>query len=258
MLNRKIIFDKITALQENKITPEDMYGWVLSIVVTPEYETSTQEDPLIHASLQDLMNITQASNKRRPPEELLEYYRRCLSGQEEYDEAQALTLSTKAYAKSKGVEQEGGDPGSSNISLNFKSSYKKSKRGFGLVLRAYIYLFALCIIGIHLASILNPELLFYYEEAGETNKYIMTEAIPHVTYAFILLVPFHWLVRNPWLFFSLPAMIFGTFYYWRISLELIMKLSLHQFFILIVLPFGAIPATLALVLLLIEWKQSRR
>ncbi|MFA5261112.1 MAG: hypothetical protein WC450_07800, partial [Candidatus Omnitrophota bacterium] len=77
MLNRKIIFDQITALLEKKVTAEQMYGWALGIVVTQEYEKSTQEDPLIHTVLEDLMNIAQESIKRRPSEDLLEYYRRC-------------------------------------------------------------------------------------------------------------------------------------------------------------------------------------
>ncbi|HQO58683.1 MAG TPA: hypothetical protein PLT76_08210 [Candidatus Omnitrophota bacterium] len=255
MLNRKIIFDQLTALLDKKVTAEAMYGWALGIVVTEEYEKISQEDPLIHTVLEDLMNVAQASEKRRPSEELLDYYRRCLSGQDDYDAKSASTLSNKAYARLKGSEPE---PSSfAGLNRGIKKSYKKSKRGFLLFLRGYVYFFALCIIAIHFASMLSPEIVDY-DGTGNTNRYIMTEAIPHVTYAFILLVPFHWLVRNQWLFFSLPAMIFGAFYYWRVSLELIVKLSLHQFFILVILPFGAIPATVALVLLLIEWKRTRR
>ena len=242
---------------ENKLTAEELYGWALGVVVTQEYERTTQEDPLVHMVLEDLMNISQESIKRRPSEELLEYYRRCLAGQEDYEAGTASSLSNKAYARLKGLEAESHDSSMAGFNRGIKKSYKKSKKGFFLFLRAYVYFFALCVIGIHLASMLTPELVDY-DGSGNTNHYIMTEAIPHVTYAFILLVPFHWLVRNQWLFFSLPAMIFGAFYYWRVSIELIVKLSLHQFFVLVILPFGAIPATVALVLLLIEWKRARR
>lgn len=255
MLNRKIIFDQITALLEKKVTPEEMYGWALGVLVTQEYEKSIQEDPLIHTVLEDLMNIAQGAVNRRPSEDLLDYYRRCLAGQDDYDFKMASSLSSKAYARLKGAESD--QPSFAGLNRGLKKSYKRSKRGFLIFLRAYVYCFAICIIAIHLASMLSPDLVDY-DGSGNTNRYIMTEAIPHVTYAFILLVPFHWLVRNQWLFFSLPAMIFGAFYYWRVSIELIIKLSLHQFFILVILPFGAIPATVALVLLLVEWKRTRR
>jgi hypothetical protein len=111
-------------------------------------------------------------------------------------------------------------------------------------------------MGIHLLSIISPDLAFFNitDRAGQS---FWRETIPQVTYAFILLVPFRWLVRSPRMFLALPAMIYGVYYYWAVSFDLINKLAENPLLVPIILPFGAVPATLALLLLLMEWKHSR-
>ena len=60
------------------------------------------------------------------------------------------------------------------------------------------------------------------------------------------------------MFFSLPTLLLGAFYYWKITFDLFLKLELSWIFVILLLPFGAIPATFALYLHLREWRKYRK
>jgi hypothetical protein len=75
-------------------------------------------------------------------------------------------------------------------------------------------------------------------------------------YALFILLPPTVLAKRPMIYLSLPVVIWGMYHYCEFVVSKIHTLP-HPMFILAFLPFSAIPATLALCLLLVRWKESR-
>ena len=253
MFSREILLSKIKGYLNNALSKEAVYAWVLSVAVAKDYEQAVQNDALMQDAVRCLMNITQRDPARIPSTELLEYFCRCLAGDEAYD----VNRSKKYFAQfSSGIKSTAGtSPKHKVFSTRKKSGFLEGRLASWL--RFYILGFAVCSLMIQLFSVLDPNFMRYGE--GQLDRAVVFKrALFQIVYATFLLFPISLLAREPWIFFALPTFIFGAFYYWKLTLNMALELKMTTVYILAIIPFSILPATLALLLLFLHWKKFKR
>ncbi len=245
MIDRAGVLAKLNDYLEEKISKTEVYEWALMLALSKEYEDIAVQDPLIQKTVLAMIDINHADIKKIPPRKSLEYLKHCLEGSEEFLE---VTLPAQA------ASEETQNPKYQFLKKAFRP--RDVPKGVLVILRIYVIVFCLCSIAIHSVSILNPGFL-RLGESTPSSAAIVRESFPHLIYAFFLLIPPVWIARGIWFYLSFPILTFGMLYYWYISFSFAMKFALSAIFILVVLPFSAIPATLALVLLFIYREKSK-
>jgi hypothetical protein len=255
LINRDIALQKLNAHLSQGLSREELYEWALGLAVSEDYQSLSQSDPLLRATLDAMMKFNRKDPAKSSPPGALEYYRRCLAGEAEFVPG-ALAGAPKASKPADG-ETSSADPSFPQPkSLTFKESIEqfrewKYSRDVFLVARLYVVVFAVCCFVVQVSSVINPGFMqigLWVPSRGQA----LLAAIPHLFYAYLVLLPPRRLIQGKMYLPSLLAFILGAAYYWRMSFLIVTQLSLNWIFLLVMLPFSAIPATLALILLLAE------
>ncbi len=243
IVNRETILRELSAYLNNELSKQEVYEWALSVAVTDHFQELARGDVLIRRTIQAMIDINHDDLKFIPTRKALEYYRRCLVGEEKF-----VPLEINKDLKNLNIPD---DPDIVN---------RKKKPKYFIFFRIYIIIFSICSLTIHIASMIDPA-FFNLDQTSPTRLAVIKESFPHVFYALFVLIPVRYLVR--WVLFY-PSFVFlslGMLYYWYISFQMVLKLSLNMVFIFMILPLTAIPATLALFLLMMgreEFKENRK
>jgi len=253
MVDRAILIAKITGYLAGTVTKDALYEWALFVAVSREYEAMSQQDVLVRDVVQSMMNINHHDPHLAPSAKMFEYYRRCLAGEAAYDPAHLV----EQLAKIPVMKDPAGTMPPDVRALKLKPGHRSFKSRVFRVLRFYVVSFAYCSLGIQLVSILNPS-AFHFGENIPSSGEVLKDAVTQIIYALLLLLPLAVTAREPWAFVALPATAYGVFYYGQIAFELITKLNLNVFFIVAILPFSVLPATIAFLLLVGQWKKLKR
>lgn len=247
IIDRQVAVTKVEGLLGGAFPQNEIYEWALFIAVSPEYEAVVKTDPLLEHLIQFLLEINNQRPRPLPLPQILDYYRSCLKGEQSFDPAHVQQIIQGAVfpretESAMAAEQEDGKGGKKE-----KQNRRYGER-FNYTARVYIKIFGFCSLAIHLFSILKPDFLMHGVAAAPTRLDVLANSWPHILYAAVVLFPKRFLVRGVWYFVTFAILTWGMLYYWYISTAMVMKLSLNFIFVLVILPFSAIPATLALVL----------
>ena len=252
MIDRKTILEKLAEYLNNKISQEEIYKWALAVAVSEEYDELAGKDLLIRKTIQALIDIHHDDLKLIPTRKALEYYRRCLVGEEKFepleDKKDLKRLNIPDFPQEQPQRVKTPKP-------------KKPKQGGGkefyIAFRIYTIIFSISSLTIHIISIIKPD-LFSFDEEIPTRMEVVTRSLPHLLYAFFVLVPMWLTARGVLYYLSFLVLTLGMLYYWYLSAVIVMNYSLHLIFILAILPFCAFPATLALYLLMVNRDRLRQ
>ena len=224
---------KLNDFLDGKIPQETIYEWALAVVVSREYEQLVKTDPILKAVIQALIDMNHKDAGRVPSRADLEYLKKCLEGQAEFEPL------AQRWEKARKEEKE---------------NKSKSQGSLFLALRIYVVLFALCSIAVNILAVLKPN-LFQWELENPSALNVLLQVWPHLLYAIFLLIPFKKLVRGLLYYCSIGVLGSGSFYYGYITVDIVIKLSLNILMIFVVAPFSVIPAVVALFLLIHERRQ---
>ena len=239
MLNRQVVLEKLERFLKREISKADVHTWALGQAVSRDFENVAKTDPLIKNTVLSLIDISHDDLKRIPSMRALEYYRLCLKGQMVFDPVHANleSIIVPQWSEEKLPKTR------ARIGVEIRAQAQ-----YLVLLKAYVLIFGLCALALQVISVLNPQFLHLIKETP-TRAEAFKSAWPHIIYAILILLPRNWLARGAVFYFTFLALAAGMAYYWYISVVIVLKLSLHVLFILAFLPFSAIPATLALLLL---------
>jgi len=252
-LNRETVLAKLTGYLDKEISKSAIYEWALFVAVSKEYEQVVSQDPLVANTVQALIDINHDDLKKIPTHKALEYYRRCLKGELEF-----IPLEDRMDIDQLGIPDE--PPPSAPVSVGPETARVNAlikRHDYTRVLklmRLYVVGFALSSLGIHIFSVIDPDFIrLTGEQTSRWNS--ARESLPHVLYAFLVLLPPAFLAKDILYPAAIALLTTGFFYYWYIAYIIVQKLTLHPLFILVFLPFSAVPATLA-VLQLLAYRKS--
>lgn len=237
MINREILLEKLTGYLDGTISKEEAYGWALGIAVSAEFERVAKEDALIGRAVRDLIDINHADLAAVPGRKAFEYYQKCLLGKMEF--------------KLKGIDVQKLEAFDNPEQVVVKKKRKNNIKQVLIICRVYIVIFCLCSLVMHGISVVKPDFL-RFEDSIPSRAETIKESLPHLLYAFVVLLPVGFTAKGLLFFVTFPVLVVGMFYYWYISVALVTKLSLNIIFAFVLLPFSAIPATLALVMLVMR------
>ena len=246
MLTRAIILEKLTGYLNQRLSKQAIYEWALFVAVSHEFEKIAAEDLLIGKTIQALIDINHDDLKNIPTHKMLEYYRRCLAGE--------LTFEPLEYMRN----LERMDLSKEQFAADEEKKVEKrheERKQIRLMVRIYVVLFAFCSLVIHLFSILQPNFL-RFAETIPTRLENLWDSLPHVLYAIIILLPMRLTARGNFFYITFFVSLWGLFLYWYLPFIIVSKLAINMIFILALLPFSAIPASLA-VWLLIKTRKER-
>lgn len=246
-ITRQAVLEKLDGFLKGEISAEKIYEWALFIAVSSEYEQLVQKDPVISTTIQALISLNHTNKKQATRLEDLKLFRQCLAGE--------MTLP------SSGAETREAAPAEPPSEKQPKKREKRRKFGQSvsgsmMTLRIYVVIFGICSLIVNLLTVIKPEWLSLGADV-QTPVERLGETWLHISYAALLILPFPMIVRGPLFIAALPLFVFGMVYYWYVTVMLVAKLSLNLIFFLAVMPFSAIPATLALILLVVNWIEAR-
>lgn len=236
-LNREILFQKLSAYFDKELTAADLHDWALKAAVEEDLANLAHKDFIIAQLIEDLVNLKNSNPRKATSRNLLRYYQSCLNGDKEFDREKRKGFLPPDGGLSKDALPAGMVPGRVVV---------KKRRSF-LLTKTYVILFAVCSLLIHISSIIYPK-LFYLEKPSLPR--LLGDSLPFILYSSALLLPFRWAVKGGWFYAFFFIFMMGLFYYFYASVTLVSQLSLSPIFILVILPFSAIPALLAVVFLL--------
>ena len=118
--------------------------------------------------------------------------------------------------------------------------------------RIYVILFAACSFLINVISLLKPE--FVSAQGGRTFGENFSDALPHLVYSGMLLLPMEIMIKG-WAFYvSFSIFVVGMLAYWVATVSVVIGLGLHPLALLVFAPFGGIPPAIAVWLL---WQKRK-
>lgn len=241
-LNRDILSEKLDAYFDGELARTDLYQWALKAAIEEDMANLLHKDFLAAQLIEDLVNLQNKNPQKATSEKLLNYYRKCLSGTEDFSpEKRKEFLPPRSFA----AESTEGFP--EGFPAGAGGRIVSEKRQSFLLTKTYVILFAVCSLLIHTSSIVFPE-MFYLEK--KSFPALAADSLPFMLYSIALLIPFRWAVKGGWFYAFFFVFMLGLFYYFYASVTLVSQLSLSPVFILVILPFSVIPALLAVVLLL--------
>lgn len=253
LITRDIVLEKLNAYLGNTISKEDLYEWALLVSLSEDNQGIINADPLLRAALKAMMEAKHKDSAKFAVTKTIEYYRRCLSGEVEFSSSAVNDLSPDMKTPA-----GAGEAAALVIQkvLTFPELVQvfKGWRYFKdtlLTARLYVLVFAVCSFAVQISSIINPGFM----QIGllvPTHWQALIEALPHLLYSYLIMLPSRRLIPRKIFLIALPVFILGAAFYWKMSFFILAKLSLNGIFIFAILPFSAIPATLALLLLLAE------
>ncbi len=253
VIRREEVLEKLSQHLREEIAPDDVYAWTLAVIVDPEYEKISIQDSLINVTVKALLDANNKNADIVPTRKLLEYYRQCLAGEAEYH-PDHINECLEAVDEKGFLTQE-------QIARIKKEKVEKTKRivvGFVFGIAAlYVFVFGLSLLAFRLYSIIRPE--FVAQEGFILTRMEVTRhVLPHILYALLILLPRGFIARG-WLFyFAFLGMIAGMGYHLVTAVRPVLENALPLVYVLVALPFRALPAMLAVVLLLIKRQKIKR
>jgi len=253
MVEQKVLFEKLTGFMDGKIPIDEIHAWVLKIALSSDYPQVAEQNPLIKETVQALMDLDRKELKFVPSRRILEYFRRCLEGKEEY------LPPNKRRRLSHIIIDEPDKPASL---LGRPSQVKTEKKKDDAVVRRqpkidlfrlmqtcrrYTIAFAWCSFALHLVGAVVPE--FFGFVVKESAIRLLIVALPHLIYALFIVMPIRVLAAGKVFLISFVLATFGAVVYCGMSVVFIVKFSLPLGFGLLVMPFAAIPSILMPIVL---------
>ena len=245
-LTRQAVLEKLDGFLKKDISAEKIYEWALFVAVSSEYEMLAKEDPVIGMTIQAMITL----NHRNPAQvvrlEDLQLFRQYLAeGRQMVPEPVPVFEAPVEVHHSEEKEQE-----------KKKRFASKRESGSIVTLRIYVVIFGICSLIVNLMSVIKPEWL-HLSATVPSSFQVLSESWMHISYALLLIMPLPTVARGPLFLPALPLFVFGMIYYWYVSVMLVSKLSLSIIFFMAIIPFSALPATLALILLVMDWIEGR-
>jgi hypothetical protein len=237
---RQVVLSKVTQFLNNEISQEEIYTWALEVAVSKEYEELSKQDPLLKETIETLLMMQHPGFKVVPTRKAIEYYRRCLSGDEQF-----IPLKERKDLDKLKIPDEVRE-------VIQQQKEKQSLRGkVFLLMRIYVLLFGLAVLGVYAFSILKGGLAVLGAEP--TSKLLVWEPILYMLYALIIILPLRFTAKGILFYFTFPIVIIGMVYFWSIPVRLFQSVLL----ILLALPLSGIPATLAVILFARQKEQQK-
>jgi hypothetical protein len=238
-LERLTLLNKIEQYLNDSISSDEVHAWVLQIAVSDTFAEIAKADPLLKEAVEALLEIHQAGVKEVPTKKAIEYYRRCLTGQEKF-----IPLKERRDWSKLNIPDEVGR----RISPAEKRRIRADR--FFVFLRGYVVLFGLTVLAVYAISFFQPGFLGLSE--GQTRQQVPSlETLLHVLYAAIVIMPLRLTAKGFFFYAAFPVLAIGMLYFWAVPFRLFHNLVL----IVLALPASALPATLAVVLL--AWHKER-
>ena len=269
VLNRGALLTKIVLYLDREATWDEVYQWAFNSALDNSFAHVTESDPLFHAIILDLIQLNSHATSPVLLRRFLSDCALCLEGEKDYKPLQEkLSLPRRI-----GYFLE-------ELALNVLLC----------VLRLYVAAFAFCSLVINALLISNPgffsgpnavlspfsflkpvlpPLYSFIREAVYNQRIgiLINAVLPrhelfqvhalHIAFAFLAIIPPVLILRSVILPVALPFMWLALFYYWYMTWDISRKVvyiftlpvSTAYF---IVFCFIALPATLALVQLVIK------
>ena len=225
LIDRMTVLVKLKGFLNGELSKEEVYHWALSKAVSEEFLNLPQIDPLLFETLQALVDINHEDAEVIFTREDLEYYQRCLEGNEEFNSLRAKRTQNKPRAVP-----------------------KKFFIDLDLIARIYVVMFGICSVIIHFVGIFIPNFLrMNINPPSRLDSFL--DSLPHFVYAVFLFLSPKVLARGNLYYVALMASTFGIFYYVNLTFNIVKALGVHILVVLVLLPYGGLPAALALYLL---------
>ncbi len=253
MIERQQLHNKLAEFISGGVPIDDMHAWALNVALGDDYPRIAEQDPLIKETIQALLDLDRKDLRFVPSRRILEYFRRCLEGTEEYSppgkrgrldhiiidepDKPASLIGGKSHVK---TEKKKEKPAAA-------SRPKKDISRLIRTFRRYTLVFAWGSIALNLAGALAPEALGFV--VTESPLQLLIAALPHLIYALFVLVPVRILASGKIFLLSFVVAVFGAVMYCGMSVVFIVKFALPLIFALLVMPFAAIPSILMPIVL---------
>jgi len=230
------------------IPVDDIHAWALKIALSSDYPQIAQEDPLLKEAIQALMDLDRKELNFVPSRRILEYYRRCLGGEEEYrPPKQRGNLSHIIIDEPNKPASLMGEPSQVKTEKTKEVSVIQQRPSIDRsrlmkTCRRYTIVFAWCSFALHIVGAIVPE--FFGFVVSESVAQLLIAALPHLLYALFVVMPIKVLSAGKMFLLSFVLATFGAVMYCGMSVVFIVKFSLPLVFGLLVMPFAAIPSIL--------------
>lgn len=235
-IDRQTLLEKLGKYLNQEFTEGELYSWALQTAVSDHYEDMTQNDPLIKETIQSILEMQHVNLKVIPTAKALEYYHSCLAGK--------LTFIP---IKERKDFQKFHSPGSKN-SCAPKRTISETLTLFA---RYYVCGFGAVILGIYAFSFLLPNL--FHSIQKDSFKTSLLESALHIFYALVLLLPPKISSKGLLFYLTFSLLLLGMIYFWTVPFRLFHDVRLMG----LALPLTAIPATLAVVLLVSQKERNK-
>jgi hypothetical protein len=240
-VERQTLLRKVGQFLAQEISQDAIYAWALQIAVSREYEDLAKQDPLIKETIEALLMMQHTDLKAVPTRKAIEYYRRCLSGEEKF-----VPLRERKDLDKLRI------PNEFREAMGRKKMGKTGKEKVFALMRFYVALFGLSVLGIYAFSLIRDGLLG--PAAGAVKMSALWEPMLYIIYALTIVMPVRFMAKGFLFYFTFPILLLGMIYFWSIPVRLFQNIL----FIILALPLSAIPATLAVILFARAKEQERR
>ena len=247
LINREIVLKELSAYLNHQISKQEIYEWALLVASAPNFEDLAPKDPLVKAAVNAMIEMNHTGLAHVPTRKAMEYYRRCLSGELEF-----IPLESHRGLDKLNISDIPEDRVLAVLSNQLplpKLKEWKYLKGTILTARLYVIIFAVCSVVVQISFIVSPGFM----QIGlfiPSRWQALVDAFPHLVYAYLVLLPPERFVPTRMFVVAVPLLILGVVFYWTISWVIVAKLSLPWILFLVLLPFSAIPAILALLLVI--------
>jgi hypothetical protein len=232
---RAVVLEKICLLLDRSLEPQQVYEWALGFAVSDGYPAFAEKDMIASKAVQMLLDVNEDHLIQVEELKILEYYRQCLSGQRDYvplEEKPALPELPEGTKKK----------WTSLLHPQPKTQQEKILHG----MRIYVYAFAAVVL------VFNFWLLFQLGGPWSYKRSAAVVTFPFFIYGFLLLLPMQVLVSGRFFLISIVLCILAIGHFWFDFFQVIFSRGFHFFSFFTSLFLGAVPASIALWLLLYE------
>ncbi len=235
-ITRTDVLHKIGLLLDRTVQPQDVYEWALRIAVSDGYRAFADQDAIAAEAIHEMMNMSEDHVISADELKVLEYYRQCLSGDRkdvslDRDAALRCDLPAALFARW----------------ADCLTSQPKTPKEMALkAMRIYISIFAAFVLA-H-----NFWLLFQLGGPWSHQRTSAVMTFPFLIYGFLLLLPMPAIATSKAFLVSLVLLVMAIGYFWFSFFQMIFFSRFHFLGFFSGLFLGAIPATMALWLLIDE------
>ncbi|MEW5895400.1 MAG: hypothetical protein AB1650_06560 [Candidatus Omnitrophota bacterium] len=237
--DREAIIQKINDLMQRSLTAQQVYEWALSAALTADFEDFSEKDAVGSKAIKMLVDINEDRKVSDHELKVLEYYRQCLGGKREFrdscSEEDLPDVDPAILLKWKDAQAPA-------LEMETKTTRDKILHQ----LRIYVYVYASFLLFINLAMLValgGPW-------SDKRSEAIMT--FPFFIYGLFLLLPMGVISGARMFLASMPLFIMGMAYFWFKFFQTLFFLPVHWGNLFMYFFMGAIPASMAVGLLVYE------